>query len=233
MTTTALSCGNLKSTMRSNSDGVQWHELPATPGRAEVDPLLAEAGDRLVVRGSDADLAAVVVRVLRKGLLRELAIGYVPVADSPAARLWGLRVDDVDRALRAPGVPTPLPRDDTGGVLVGEGVVAPITGQVYCDDTRMLHGRALRLVVTPDPAAAALPEPTDDPIGDNIEPIMDGVRVSVTRRGLLRRRTASARGRAVQLAFEAATVQRDGVDHPRPIDKWVWHRHTEDLLLAR
>ncbi|MHA6806115.1 hypothetical protein [Salinifilum ghardaiensis] len=233
MTTTALSCGNFNSTMRPSSDAVQWHDLPATPGRAEVDPLLARAGDRIVVRGTDADLAAVVVRMLRKGLLRELAVGYVPVADSPAARLWGLRVEDLDRALHAPGAPTPLLKDDTGGVLVGEGVVAPITGQVYCDDARVLHGTALRLVVTPDPEAAALPEPTEDPIGENIAPIMDGVRVFAARRGLLRRRTSSARGRAVQLAFEETTVRHDGVDHPRPISKWVWHRHTEDLLLAR
>src|SRR5699024_9299880 len=140
-----------------------------------------------------------------------------------------------ERALHGSGTPTPLPKDDTGGVLLGASTIAPISGQAYCDDTRVLHGRALRLTVTPDPMAAPLPEPTDDPIGDSIQPIMDGLRVTVTRRGAvgLGRRTAAARGRAVQAAFQETTVWRDGVAHPRPISKWVWHPHTQDLFLVR
>lgn len=233
MTTTALSCGNIERATRPESNGVRWFDVPATPDRATVDPLLVEATDRLVVHGTDADLAAVVLRLLRKGRLPDVTVGYVPVAASPVTRLWNLAVHDFDRALHAPGAPTPLPKDDTGGVLLGASSIAPIVGQVYCDDVRVLHGRALRLVVTPDPMAAPLPEPTNDPIGQNIAPIMDGLRVVVTRRGVIRRRTETTRGRAVQAAFEETTVWRDGVAHPRPIGKWVWHRHTEDLLLVR
>ena len=40
-------------------------------------------------------------------------------------------------------------------------------------------------------------------------------------------------GRAVQAGFREATVLRDGVPHPRPVTKWAWYRHTEDLLLVR
>ncbi|WP_461153323.1 hypothetical protein [Saccharopolyspora tripterygii] len=233
MSTTALSCGNVGGAARPSDDRAQWHDVSAAPGRHEVDPLLAEATDRVVVRGTDMDLAAVVLRLLRKERLTELTVGYVPVADSPVARLWGLRADDVERALTAPPRPVPLIRDDSGGILLGEGVIAPITGQAYCDDEQVLNGAAQSLVVSPDPDAAPLPDPTADPLNHTIEPAMDGLRVTTTRRGLLRRRTGVARGRAFQASFRPATVRHDGSDHPRPMEKWVWYRHTEDLNLAR
>ncbi|MDI2032349.1 hypothetical protein QFW96_27265 [Saccharopolyspora sp. TS4A08] len=219
--------------MRPSGDGAQWHEVSAAPGRNEVDPLLAEATDRVVVRGTDMDLAAVVLRLLRKERLTELTVGYVPVADSPVARLWGLAVDDVERALTAEPRPVPLIRDDSGGVLLGEGVIAPITGQAYCDDEQVLNGPAQSLVVSPDPDAEPLPDPTADPMNHTIDPPMDGLRVTVARRGLLRRKEHVARGRAFQASFRSATVRHDGTDHPRPMEKWVWYRHTEDLNLAR
>ena len=63
---------------------------PARPGRADIDPLLAGPLRRIVVAGSDADLAAVLVRLLRRDRL-DVELAYVP-ADrrSAAARLWGL-----------------------------------------------------------------------------------------------------------------------------------------------
>ncbi|RRO13210.1 hypothetical protein EIL87_26645 [Saccharopolyspora rhizosphaerae] len=212
---------------------MQWHDVPAAPGRHDLDPLLAEATDRVVVRGTDGDLAAVVLRLLRKELLTRLTVGYVPVADSPVARLWGLEVGDVERALAAPPRPVPLLKDDSGGILLGEGVLEPITGQAYCDDERVLNGPATRVVVSPDPEAEALLDPTSDPLNHTIEPPMDGLRVTVTRRGLLRRREHVARGRAFQASFRTTTVRHDGTDHPRAVAKWVWYRHTEDLNLAR
>ncbi|MFC7344666.1 hypothetical protein [Saccharopolyspora griseoalba] len=232
MSTTALSCGNVDRAARPDDDGAQWHDLPGTPGRAEVDPLLAGATDRIVVHGTDADLSAVVLRLLRKERLGDLAVGYVPVADSPVARLWGLGVGDFARALRGPSRPTPLLRDDAGGILLGEGRIEPITGQGYCDDRMVLRGSALSLVASPDPDAAPLPESTAHPLSTTLDPAFDGVRVTTTRRALLRKRTETARGRALQLAFDPATVVRDGVAHPRPAEKWVWYRHTEDLHLA-
>ncbi|GGJ00502.1 hypothetical protein GCM10011581_42050 [Saccharopolyspora subtropica] len=212
---------------------MRWFDLPAAPGREELDPLLADASDRLVVHGTDADLAAVVLRLLRKNRLADLVVGYVPVAPSPAARLWGLTVGDFERALTAEPRPAALVRDDAGGVLVGSGVIEPITGQVYCDDELVLNGSALTLSVSPDPDAAPLPEPTSDPLSTTLEPATDGLRVTVVRRGLWRRRRDVARGRAAQASFRSATVLRDGVAHPRPVEKWVWYRHTEDLQVAR
>jgi hypothetical protein len=232
VSTTALSCGNVERAMRPSGDGVQWFDVPATPGRADLDPLLADAAGRLVVHGTDADFASVVLRLLRKDRLADLVVGYVPVDDSPAARLWGLDVGDFDRALTAAPRPAALIRDDSGGVLVGTGSIEPITGQVYCDDEQVLNGTALSITISPDPGATPLPESTSDPLSTLLEPATDGLLVATVRRGLLRRRADVTRGRAVQASFRAATVRHDGLAHPRPVEKWVWYRHTEDLQLA-
>ncbi|GAA4854191.1 hypothetical protein GCM10025787_42670 [Saccharopolyspora rosea] len=212
---------------------MRWCQVPAEPGRQDVDPLLADTTDRIVVHGTDADLAAVVLRLLRKNRLADLVVGYVPVADSPASRLWGLRVGDFDRAFDADPRPTPLIRDDSGGLLVASGVIEPATGQIYCDDQQVLNGPALRVEVSPDPGAAPLAEPTADPLSTDIDPAEDGLRVTVVRKGLLRRRREVARGRAAQASLRTTSVLRDGVAHPRPVDRWVWYRHTEDLRFAR
>ena len=64
--------------------------VPARPGRADVDPLLAGPVRRLVVAGTDADLAAVLVRLLRRDRL-DVELAYGPADHrSAAARLWGL-----------------------------------------------------------------------------------------------------------------------------------------------
>ena len=51
--------------------------VPARPGRADIDPLLAGPLRRIVVAGSDADLAAVLVRLLRRDRL-DVELAYVP-----------------------------------------------------------------------------------------------------------------------------------------------------------
>lgn len=235
MTTTALSCGNIDRAARPDRHGLQWRELPSRPGRQDVDPLLTGSEERLIVQGTDADLAAVVLRLLRKGMVTTIAVGYLPVAPSPATELWGLPLgaDAVDLALDGQVRPVPLVRDDSGGVLVASGVIEPITGQVYCDDQQVLNGSALRVEVAPDPNAAPLPEPTSDPLSTMLEPATDGLRVSTVRRRLLRQRRETARGRAFQANFRSTTVVLDGVTHPRPAEKWGWYRHTEDLALVR
>ncbi len=191
--------------------------LPARPGRADLDPLLAELGDRrLVVCGTDADLAAVLLRLLRTETLAAVAVGYVPLeASSAVARLWGLPMVPAaaaSLALRGDPDRVPLVRDDSGGVLVGRGVVAPLDGVAYCDDQVVLRGRATRLEVTPDREL--------------------GLMVAVARRGILRRRVRHTAGRAVQLGCTPTDVWRDGVA-ARTTDRWTWYRHTEDWNLIR
>ncbi len=208
-----LTCGS------AQWPGAGWvTALPDRPGRAELDPLLAElAGRRLVVCGTDADLAAVLLRLLRTETLGAVAVGYVPVEVSSAvARLWGLPVGQpavaASLALRGDPDRVPLVRDDSGGVLVGRGVVAPLDGVAYCDDQVVLRGRAARLEVTPDREL--------------------GLVVGVARRGVLRRRVRHAAGRAVQLGCSPTDVWRDGVA-ARTTDRWTWYRHTEDWQLIR
>src|SRR5690348_3486224 len=64
--------------------------LPARPGRADVDPVLDEHEPRrIAVAGTDADLAAVLLRLLRTERLG-VEVAYLPAAASPATRAWGL-----------------------------------------------------------------------------------------------------------------------------------------------
>lgn len=216
----ALACGNAPV-----DQVVEAVPVSEVPDRAEIDPVLERLGGRrLVVVGSDAALAAVVLRLLRTSKLAEVPVGYVPVdPSSEAALVWGLPVER-DRALavalRADAERAPLIRDDNGGVLVGLGELGPVRGVAYCDDEQVLRGQASSIEVTPDPAASA-------------DTSRDGLTVRVTRRGLLGRRVAEATGRAVQIGCLPLLVERDGVAHSRPVDKWSWYRHTEDWRLVR
>ncbi|ANY09994.1 hypothetical protein [Pseudonocardia sp. HH130630-07] len=174
------------------------------PGRDVVDPLLAEhPGVRLIVHGDDADLAAVVLRLLRRSALGT-EVAYLPVhRNSAAVRNWGLPSSFADAAgLARTGTarPQPLLRDDNGGVLVGRGEIPDLYGEAYCDAVRVLHGRVPRLVVDAGP---------------------DGVRV---RSG---RGVTAATGRAVQIGTTGATPVRDGEPYPRETKRWAWYRHTE------
>ncbi|MDQ2789482.1 MAG: hypothetical protein DLM60_19310 [Pseudonocardiales bacterium] len=191
--------------------------VPACPGREVLDETLTGLdGRRLVVCGTDADLAAVLLRLLRTEALATVPVGYVPVsALSAVARLWGLpTTQSVAAEVALSGTPdrVPLVRDDAGGVLVGLGVVRPVDGVVYCDAEVVLRGRASRLEVAPDPAL--------------------GLVVRVVPRGLPGRRVRFAAGRAVQLGCQPTDVWRDGVAD-RTTDRWTWYRHTEDWQLAR
>jgi hypothetical protein len=200
-------------------DGVDLRSVAAKPGRVEVDPLLKElVGRRLVVLGTDADLAAVVLRLLRKELLAEVSVGYLPAGESSVAALWGLPDDAgraIDVALSGEVDSVPLVRDDAGGVLVGLGRIPPVRGVAYCDDTTVLRGRASAMEVTPDPSGR------------------NGLVVRVIRRGVLGRRVQEFTGRAVQLGCLPVQPVKNGEQHPRPVTKWTWYRHTEDLRVAR
>jgi len=195
----------------------EYREIPATPGRSDVDPVLKTVRDgHLVVAGTDADLAAVVLRMLRTERL-DVAVGYLPADPaSPVARLWGLptrRVELLATAVSGTVRAVPLVRDDAGGVLLGSGVLAQVSGVVYCDDATALRGTAERLEVAPDPAA--------------------GLVVRVTDRRLLGRRTRTLPGRAVQFGGDPVAPSRDGVAYPRPMTRWTWYRHTADLRAVR
>jgi hypothetical protein len=212
--------------------------VPAQPGRADVDPLLTGSLRRLVVAGTDADLAAVLQRLLRADRLG-VELAYVP-ADrrSVAARVWGLPhgAAALELARHGTASPVPLVRDDSGGVLVGRGEVRAIHGEAYCDAVLALRGTARHLVVSPWPHAAggASPDGTTGGVA-----VRAGLRAGLPD-GRVRAVPPTARagrgaatGRAVQVGCLPATLVHDGVEHPRPVTRWAWYRHVADWLLVR
>lgn len=184
--------------------------LGSQPGRDELDPVLAGGPSRLVVHGTDADLAAVLVRLLRKELLDTVEVAFVPSERrSAVADAWGLPhrpAEAAELALHGSAQPVPLVRDDAGGVLVGRGEIRDLYGEAYCDATRVLNGSARRLRVEAGP---------------------DGVSV------LADRGVRAATGRALQLGSTGMRVVHDGVEHPREMTRWAWYRHTEPWRLVR
>jgi hypothetical protein len=222
-----LACGRggglASSPAVSGRSGVQAVVLPERPGKDDVDPLLTAIGsdaehDRLVVIGDDADLAAVVLRLLRAERL-DVAIGFVPLSqESDVAITWDLSVDRgraLDVALSGEPDLVPLVRDDSGGVLVGLGRIGPLRGVAYCDDTQVLRGPAKSIRVVPHAADGG------------------GIEVTVAHRGLFNRKSQTAHGRAFEVGCLATKVVKDGVRHDRPVKKWNWYRHTQDLRLIR
>ena len=209
-----LACGNPQSPMITQRDGT--HVVPARPGKEHVDQHLD--AERLVVVGTDADLAAVGVRLLRKEKLGSITLGYVPVGDSPVASLWGLSTDPeraLDIALNGDVDPVPFVRDDVGGVLMGLGVLSPVRGVGYSDADNVLRGQASRVECTPDPEGGL------------------GLVVRIVNKRLIGSKVRESRPRAFQLGCLPTTAVLDGHKHPRPVDKWTWYRHTEDLRLVR
>ena len=97
-------------------------------GLADIDAAV-KARTRLIVVGGDADLAAVLTRLLRAERL-DVEIGYVP-------RPWKAR-----RARGGVARRVPLIRDDSGTAIVGaaEWTGAPLHGEAVVDDTALFDG---------------------------------------------------------------------------------------------
>jgi hypothetical protein len=219
-----LACGNTalddRSPVLTELGDIDTGTLPSRPGKADLDAHLAELGTRrLVIVGTDADLASVVQRLLRKERLADVVLGFVPTDPaSEVARLW--RLPDgfgpaLEHAINGEVEPIPLIRDDTGGVLVGLGRIGPVRGVAYCDDTTALRGKVSRIEVTPNPEGGS------------------GLVARVIRSGLLGKRVTTLHGRAFQLGCLPTPVTTDGETRPRPVSKWTWYRHTADLRAVR
>lgn len=199
------------------------HFVGRFPGR-EIDPLL---NGRIVVIGEENQLAAVVLRMLRLGLLGApdtgppeniTPVGYIPLQHNGFSRRWrlGTGVAGVETACRGDVHPVPIARDDNGGVLVGQGEIDAPHGTVYLDEHLLLRGTASRIVVRPDTPA--------------------GLSVTVERARPLKlppKREVRA-GRALTMGFDAPTpIVGDGLRRPREMSRWTWYAHTEPLHLAR
>ncbi|ORB02914.1 peptidase M50 [Mycobacterium intermedium] len=174
--------------------------------------------ERLIVVGADADLAAVLSRLLRADRL-DVEVGYAPRRRTFATRAYrapaGRRA--ARRARRGVASRVPLIRDETGTVLVGRGSWLPadgravIHGEAVVDDTVLFDG---------------------DAAGADIEPTLSlpGLRVAL-RDGRPWRRWVL--GRAAQLGTTGASVMRDGVPAPRTVRRSTFYRNVEGWLLVR
>ncbi|QLL08067.1 peptidase M50 [Mycobacterium vicinigordonae] len=184
---------------------------------ADLDPLLRDFR-RLVVVGSDADLAMVLTRLLRTDRL-DMEVAYAPRRRTCATRAYRLPAGRraARRALRGSASRVPLIRDETATVLVGrtrwlpvEGATA-IRGEAVVDDTVLFDGDAAELWVEP---TLAVP----------------GLRAALADQGWWRRWVG---GRAAQLGTTGAVVQRDGVTAPRAVRRSTFYRNVEGWLLVR
>ncbi len=177
--------------------------LPAVAikGAPDIDQAVSGAS-RVVVLGTDADLAAVLTRLLRTDRL-DLEVAHLP----------GSR--GVLRAQTAAAQRVPLIRDETGTVLVGAALWLPgdgeqlLTGEAVVDDERLFDGQVTSVRIEP---TTALP----------------GLRAAVVT-GPLRRRLWLS-GRAAQLGTTGARVIRDGVPAPREVKRSTFYRHTTGWL---
>lgn len=157
---------------------------------------------RVVVVGTDADLATVLKALLRADRL-DVEVALVR------------RAFDVRRAVHAPATRVPLIRDETGAVLVGAALWRPAEGQ------RTVHGEAVvdDSVLFDGEVAGVRIEPTGQ---------LPGLRAAVEAGRWRPRRWVA--GRAAQLGTTSAVVVRDGVTGARPVRRSTFYRHTQGWL---
>jgi hypothetical protein len=198
--------------------------LPAVyiddPGDPEVlDAAIAEVR-RVVVVGADADLAAVLTRLLRAGRLN-VEVGYAPRRRTAATRIYRVRAGRraARRARRGSARRVPLIRDESGSAIVGAAHWRPpgdtrlLHGEVVVDDAVLFDGDAEEVRIEPTAALPGL-----------------RARVSGSRHGSSGRWVP---GRAAQLGTTSAAVVRDGVPAPRAARRSTFYRNTEGWLLVR
>lgn len=188
--------------------------VPARPGSGDIDALLEHAR-RLVVLGDDADVAAVLLRLLRTERL-DVEVAVVAVRASPLTRAWSIPVGRpaARAALRQTARATPLLRTTQGGVIVGEATVrgvggAALHGEAYADDVLLFSGDVPAVQVCAG---------------------VEGVRARV--RGRVRR-GPWVDARALQLGSTGADVITDGVPQGDRVPRWSFYRHTVDWRIVR
>lgn len=185
---------------------------------ADLDDIewLALEYRRLIVVGSEADLAALLTALLRADLL-DMEVGFVPDRRSAATRAYKLIPGrrGARRALWGTARRVPLIRDDTGHAIAGaamwRGVDGLLEGEAVVDDTTLFDGDVAWVRVEP---TATMP----------------GLRAAVVTANGDRKRWVT--GRAAQLGTTGAVVTRDGVAAPRPVQRSTFYRHVKGWLLV-
>jgi hypothetical protein len=185
---------------------------------ADIDDIEGAAREnrRLIVVGSDEDLAAVLTTLMRSEML-DVEIGFVADRRSAATRAYRLAPGrrGARRALRATARRVPLIRDDSGHVITGNamwrGADGLLHGEAVVDDTTLFDGEVAWVRIEP---TATMP----------------GLRAAVvTARGARQRWVT---GRAAQLGTTGVVVTRDGVPAQRPVRRSTFYRHIKGWLLV-
>jgi hypothetical protein len=173
-----------------------------------------DAHHRLVVVGTDADLAATLTRLLRAQRL-DVEVAYVPRRRTRATRVYRLPAGHraARRARRGSARRVTLIRDETGSGIVGRARWLPpadgqpLHGEAVVDDTVLFDGGVAEVCVEPTPGAPGL-----------------------------RARIRGGRwvaGRAAQLGSTGVRVVRDDVTAPRTVRRSTIYRNVEGWLLVR
>ena len=140
-------------------DGQPAH---AVAGPADIAAIDAAIGPyrRLVVVGGDADLAAVLGRLLRAERL-DVEVAYVPRRRTAATRAYRLPAGRraARRVQNGSAGRTPLIRDETGSVIVGNAQWVPadgppLHGEAIVDDFLLFDGDVAGVHIEPTRVAA-------------------------------------------------------------------------------
>lgn len=200
-------------------------DIPASTVTAPADIDAMTGCRRVIVVGSDADLAAVLTRLLRTDRL-DVELAYLPRWRTTASRAYGLptgrRAVRLARAGTAQRVP--LIRDDGGHALVGAALWVGATEFDSGSPTASLHGEAVvdDTVLFDGEVTAIRVEPM------RMQP---GLRAAALSRRM--RPTRWVSGRAAQLGSPGAFVVRDGETFTRSMRRSTFYRHTTGWLAVR
>ena len=175
-------------------------DLPAVTVTRPEDLTVPEGANRVIVVGTDSDLAATLTLLLREERL-DVEVGF-------ASGRWG----SARKAKHGAAQRVPLIRDETGTVIVGSARwlasgADTITGEAIVDDTVLFDGHGPGVEI----------EPLDAAPGLRARPLGGGPRSWVA-------------GRAAQLGSTGAVLERDGVAAPRPVRRSAFYRNVQGWL---
>lgn len=173
---------------------------------------------RLIVVGADADLGAVLTRLLRTDRL-DVEVGYVPRRRSPATRAYrlpaGRRAARRARRSTAATFRRRLPQ------------LAGLAGSASARCTPRPHRHRTARCRQRPPRRGSGPalRPAATVLGRRLP--------TRSRHGLAAPAERRHTGRAAQLGTTGAAVLRDGVAAPRPVRRSTFYRNVEGWLLVR
>ncbi|MEJ5927725.1 hypothetical protein WG915_03725 [Corynebacterium sp. H128] len=194
-------------------------------GAPQLAPQRPSTSVRLVVRGNDAALSAVLTRLMRQDDMW-IEVAFAPTGPSIAAENW--KLPGLDFALEGEVQPAPLIRDDAGIAVAGSAAIVDwdggeVTGEVIVDDHVLLHTQQ-----------------QSDNFGVRLVPTTDAPGIAAVKKVRQRARIRSeydlrslATGRALQAGGRNLRVLIDGESRKRPVERATFYRHLRDLQVVR